>query len=178
MANADDIRSVFADWKAQELLAARIKLKESSDPISDPNDNYHVTYSATFEPDMLDKARIEIWVTDTGHVAVGIETYDRIVRRLGLRTIRHGFTSGHEPRAVSLAGLKMLFNNVALGKLAIVVKSAFRIAISAGIYMAKSDCEAMEHSGYSVSDWISSIPNDDCTGLSPTLGKSLSYRPW
>lgn len=174
----NELKSIFADWKAQDLLAAGVAFKESSDPIFDPSDDYRVTYTATFEPDTLEKASMEFWVTDTGHVAVGIETYDRIVRRLGLKAIRHGFAVGHEPRAVSKEGLQTLLNAVAMGKVVIIVRSALRLATSAKICIAKSDYDAMTHSGYPCSDWLSPIPNDDAASLSPLFGKSLSYRPW
>jgi hypothetical protein len=174
----DEVKSVFADWKAQDLLAARIEFRESSDPTFDPNDDYRMIYEVTFEPDNLEKARIEFWVTDTGHVAVGIETYERIVRRLGLKAIRHGFAVGHEPRAVSKEGLQTLFDAVTLGKIFIVVRSALRLATSARICMAKADCDAMERSGYRCSDWISPISNDDAVSPSSSFGKIVSYRPW
>jgi hypothetical protein len=137
-----------------------------------------VIYEASFEPTTLDKARIEFWVTDSGHVAVGIETYERIVQRLGLRAIRHGFAVGHEPRTVTKDGLKALFDAVTLGRIFIVVKRALRLATSAKIYMAAADCDAIARSGYRCSGWISSISDDDAASLSSSLGKVISYRPW
>jgi hypothetical protein len=71
----DDLRSIFSRWKAEDLAAAGVTFKESFDPTFDPrSDDYRVIYEATFEPVALDQARMEFWVTDTGHVAVGIET--------------------------------------------------------------------------------------------------------
>jgi hypothetical protein len=170
----DEVKSVFADWKA----AAGVEFRESFDPTFDPNDDYRVIYEATFEPDNLEKARIEFWVTDTGHVAVGIETYERIVQRLGLKAIRHGFAVGHEPRTVSKEGLQTLFDAVVLGKIFIIVRSALRLATSARIFMAKSDYDAMERSGYRCSDWISPLTNGDVLSPSSSHGKIVSYRPW
>jgi hypothetical protein len=84
--NVEELRSIFAGWNAQALAASGIEFRESTDPAFDPySDDYRVIYEAAFVPAALDKGRIEFWLTDTGHVAVGIERYDRIVRRLELR---------------------------------------------------------------------------------------------
>jgi hypothetical protein len=174
----DEVKSVFAAWKAQDLLAAGIEFRESSNPTFDPNDDYRVIYEATFEPDNLEKARLEFWLTDTGHVAVGFETYERIIQRLELKAIRHGFAVGHEPRAVSKEGLQKLFDAVTLGKIFIAVRSTLRLATSARICMSESDCDAIERSGYRCSDWISPLSNDDAVSPSSSFGKILRYRAW
>lgn len=174
----EELRSVFDGWNAQDLSGRGIEFKETYNPEFDPNDDYRVIYEASFEPTTLDKARIEFWITDAGHVAVGIETYERIVQRLGLRAIRHGFAVGHEPRTATKDGLKTLFDAVTLGKIFIVVKSALRLATSAKIYMAAADCDAIARSGYRCSDWISSISDDDAASRFFSLGKVVNYRPW
>src|SRR5258708_37108090 len=113
----EELRSVLSSWATRDLSAWGIDFRESSDPKFDPNDDYRVIYEASFEPTTLDKARIEFWVTDSGHVAVGIETYERIVQRLGLRAIRHGFAVGQRPRNVTKNGLKALLDAVRRGTL-------------------------------------------------------------
>lgn len=174
----EELRSVLSSWATRDLSAWGIDFRESSDPKFDPNDDYRVIYEASFEPAVLDKARIEFWVTDSGHVAVGIETYERIVQRLGLRAIRHGFAVGHEPRTVTRDGLQMLFDAVTLGKIVIVVRTALRLATSARIYMAASDRDLISRSGYQCSDWILPISDDHARSLSSSFGKVVGYRPW
>ena len=172
------IKSVFSSWEARDLAERGIAFSESSNSEFDPNDDYRVIYEASFEPTALDKARIEFGVTDSGHVAVGIETYERIVQRLGLRAIRHGFAVGHEPRTVTKDGLQTLFDAVTLGKIWIVVRSALRLATSAKIYMVASDYDAIVRSGYQCSDWISPISDDHAGSPFTSLGKVIHYRPW
>ena len=174
----EELRTVFDDWKAQDLSGRCIEFKENYNPAFDPNDDYRVIYEVSFEPRTLDKARIEFWITDTGHVAVGIETYERIVQRLGLRAIRRGFAVGHEPSTVTQNGLMTLFNAVARGKIFIAATSVLKLAVSAKIYMAAADCNAIERSGYRCSNWISSISDEDAAGPSSVVGKYLNYRPW
>lgn len=174
----EELRTIFDSWKAQNLSEHSIELKESYNPRSDPNDDYQVIYEAIFQPATLDRARIEFWVTDSGHVAVGIETYERIVERLGLRAIRHGFAAGHEPRDVTRDGLRRVFDTVTQGKMFIVVKSALSLATSAKIYMSTADCDAIERSGYRCSDWISAMPTHDAASLFSSLENVLDYQPW
>ena len=92
--NVDALRSVLYRCHAQDLSPFCVAFRESSSPEDDANDDYRVIYEASFEPAALDKARIEFWITDSGHVAIGIETYERIARRLGLKAVRHGFAVG------------------------------------------------------------------------------------
>jgi len=174
----EELRSVFEGWKAQAVSEDGIEFKEAYNPAFDPNDDYRMIYQASFEPTTLDKARIEFWLTDSGHVAVGIETYDRIARRLGVKPIRHGFAGGHEPKTVSKDGLKILFGAVTRGKMFIVVRNALRIATSAKIYMTAADCDAIARSGYGRSDWISPMSDVDAARLSSWFGTVIDYQPW
>src|SRR5258705_10545364 len=105
----EQLKTIVADWGWKGLSTSGIEFRESSDPEFDPNDDYRVIYEVSFEPSALDKARIEFWVTDMGHVAVGIETYERICKRLERRTTRDGFVAGHEPREVTKDGLQRRF---------------------------------------------------------------------
>ena len=94
---AGQLHSAFRDWYRQRLGDAGVAFTEINDPPVDPDDSYYVVYEVRFEPIDLDKARLEIWLTDSGQVAVGIETRERIARRLMVRTLRSGFVGGHEP---------------------------------------------------------------------------------
>jgi hypothetical protein len=165
------MRYIFDRWTPQELSSAGIQFKESFSPKFDPHDDYRVIYEASFAPATLDKARFEFCITDTGHVAVGIETYDRIARRSGLKVIRHGFAAGHEPRTTTKEGLRRLFDAVTFGHVFIVFRRLIWLATSARLYVAASDYEAIAQYGYQCSDW-----------MSPTSGaplrKVLYYRPW
>jgi hypothetical protein len=164
----DDLRSIFSRWKAEDLAAAGLTFKESFDPTFDPrSDDYRVIYEATFEPVAL----------DTGHVAVGIETHDRILARTGLAAIIGRFAAGHEPVTATKEGLQILFDAVTKGRIFIVVWSLLRIATLVRLYMWESDCNAMARSGYRYYG-ISAIPDQNTRGPPVRLGTILSYRPW
>src|ERR1700730_1923754 len=124
----DDLRSIFSRWNAEDLAAAGVAFRESFDPPFDPYYDYRMIYEASFEPAALDQALIEFAVTEAGYVAVGIETYDRILARTGLAAIIGRFAAGHEPVTATKEGLQILFDAVTKGRMCIVVWSLLRIA--------------------------------------------------
>ena len=172
----ENVKSIFSSWSPGTLSAAGINFKETSDPTFHPNDDYRVIYEASFEPSVLDKARIEFWVTDTGLVAIGIETYERIIKRTGLIAFRGGFALGHEPRSVSEKALQILFDVLSQGRLTISVYSFLRTITSTELFLKASDCQVLTEGGYKPK-WISSMANKANSSLiySDTM---LMYRPW
>jgi hypothetical protein len=173
----DDLRSVFSRWKTEDLVAAGVTFRESFNPPFDPHDDYRVIYEASFEPLALDQARMEFWVTETGHVAVGIESYQRILARTGLAAIIGRFAAGHEPVTATKEGSQILFDAVTKGRMFIVVWSLLRVATLVRLYMCESDCNAMASSGYRYYG-ISAVPQQHTGGPSARFGTILSYRPW
>jgi hypothetical protein len=174
--NVEDVRSVFGNWRKEDLLAAGIKLKESFDPPFDRHYDYRMVYEVWLEPSSLDKAAINFAITDTGHVAVGIETYERVVERTALKAIRRGFAAGQEPTAWNKEGLQILFDAVSQGRIFLVVNALLGIITSVKFYMYQSECRAIAHTGYETK-WILEIP-DNQRIPSVRFGKILSYRPW
>ena len=55
---------VFSDKNDPSII-----LSEKVNPAVDPQEDYAVVYEAVFEAASVDQMRIEIWVTDDGHVA-------------------------------------------------------------------------------------------------------------
>jgi hypothetical protein len=172
----ENVKSIFSAWNPETLSAAGINFKETSDPTLHPNDDYRVIYEASFEPNALDKARIEFWVTDTGHVAIGIETYERITKRTRLMAFRGGFALGHEPRSVSEKALQILFDAVSHGRVTISVYSFLRTITSIELFLKSSDYQMLTEAGYQPK-WISLMGNKVNSSLiySDTM---LMYRPW
>jgi hypothetical protein len=173
----DNLKSVFSEWNAEKLLDAGIVFRESINPPVDPYADYRVIYEAWFEPAALDRAGIQFGLTDSGYIAVGIERYERILVRTGLRAIRGGFAAGHEPGATSKEGLQILFDAVTQGRVFIVVKSLFKIVTSVRFYMRESDCDRIARTG-NPTYWMWVVPDDSAEDLSGVFGQTLSYRPW
>jgi hypothetical protein len=173
---AEEVKSIFSAWSPERLSAAGVSFRESLNPVPDRGDDYRVIYEAVFEPNVLDKARIEFWITDTGHVAIGIEKYERIRKRTGLITFRHGFALGHEPKIMNKEALQILFDAVSLGKISISVKSLLKIITSVKLFMWNSHYESLVKTGYQ-QKWISPITHEADNPLAQSNGL-LIYRPW
>jgi hypothetical protein len=172
----DEAKSVFCAWSPERLSAAGVSFRESLNSVPGRGDDYRVIYEAVFEPNVLDKARIEFWVTDTGHVAVGIERYERLQKRTGLITLRHGFALGHEPKIMNKATLQILFDAVSFGKISISVKSFLKIITSVKLFMWNSHYESLVKTGHQ-SKWISPTTGEADDGATQSNGL-LAYRPW
>jgi hypothetical protein len=65
--------------------------------------------------------RVEIWVTTDGSVSLGIETRDRLAKRLGVKNRREGFVVGHEPTAMTEKSLLAILDLICDGQLSISV---------------------------------------------------------
>ena len=174
--NVEEVRSIFGAWKKDKLLAAGIVLRESFDPPFDPQDDYRIVYEVWLESSTLDKAYINFAVTDTGYVAVGIETYARILERTSFKALRGGFAAGQEPTKWNKEGLQILFDSVSQGRFFLVVSAILGIVISVQFYMYQSDGHAIAGTGYK-GRWILKIPDSEQIP-SARFGKILSYRPW
>jgi hypothetical protein len=174
--NIDDVKSVVAAWRTKDLSAIGIKFEETYNPYDPtPYPDYKVDYECSFEPINLEKARVEFWVAGES-VAVGIEYYDRILKRTGLWATRTGFAAGLEPHTISKEALQILFDAVTQGRIFIVVKSLFKVVTSVKLYMRASDYEAMVMVGYGP-NWFRQI-SDDTRYPSVWWGKVLRYQPW
>lgn len=78
-----------------------VDFRETLKPEFDPHSRYQVAYEARFTPYALDRACVEVWVTDDGYVGFGFEQWTRVARRIGRKGGRERFAAGLEPVAMS-----------------------------------------------------------------------------
>ena len=147
-------------------------LIEDLAPVNDKYADYHVAYKAVITPQRLDQARLELWVTDAAHLAVGIEKRVRIAERLGVRTgSSFPFIAGHEPRVVPVVVLEKLVEAVGSGALIIRARQAFGRLLSATAKISASEDDPDGFRAYTKSLRIGvDIPFG--------AGVDLPYRPW
>ncbi|WP_253712007.1 hypothetical protein [Bradyrhizobium sp. WD16] len=174
--DVEEIKSVFASWNQKRLGAAGIRFAESSNAPLGSGDDYRVVYEAVFEPDDLDKIRIEIWLTDTGHTAVWLEKCSRVSKRLAKKFSRGGAVAGHEPIAMSSETLNLLFGVAVGGKLLIAVRSIFHVGLTMTPFLPTADYEAIRASGYSYLRGPQSAQSGVFSSILPLT--VLDYRPW
>jgi hypothetical protein len=99
---ANDIAGAIRKWFGDHSFV-NVELREQLCPPSDPQDDYNVTHEMVFEPTASNVMRLEIWLTDDGFSAVGLERKSRIAKRLGTSVRRDGFAVGNEPCALSIS---------------------------------------------------------------------------
>ena len=161
-------RRSLSRWLADRNFGS-VQFTEDTNPAADPDGSYQLDYVATFDPPSLRQVRVEVWVTDEGEIAVGLERFGRVADRLGVRCSlndRRAFAAGHEPLAVSDAGLLGLLDLVADGELALSV-ACVPLAGLLGVAAVLPDGApgALVSSGYSVNAQFRDM-------------RSLKPRPW
>ncbi len=143
-------------------------------PRREASDDYEVVYEAHFESTLLAQARIEVWLTSEGRIAVGVETRERIARRLGVRTSRSGFAAGHEPNNASLRGLLDLLELCSTGKIAVIARSGLFGLGKTTAALPKPFLETLSMVGYGYLGWLRPLEE-----VSPTRNlKVLTFEPW
>ena len=117
-ASPEQLRAVLSEWFSRRRTTG-IRFIENTQPKCDPYEDYTVLYAVSFEPDSLEKAMAEVWLTTEGKIAIGLEKRSRIAQRLHVKNRREGFAAGHEPSFVSQDGLLALLTIIADGKISI-----------------------------------------------------------
>jgi hypothetical protein len=172
-----DAHELLSSWFASKGVAD-IGFQESFPTTHDPADDYNVVYEAVFEPQVLDKARIEVWLTDEGHIGVGFETRQRTAARLSATNWRMGFAAGHEPRSLSRDGVFALLDAISDGKLLLNVRTIFGVLDGIRAQMSQDDRQVLQSAGYDLIRWIG-IARERIAPLEfGILGTAIRFRPW
>jgi len=167
------VREIILQWVQQRHLST-VSFKEETSPANDPHDDYIVAYEASFEPKSLDQARVEVWVTTQGNVAIGFETRKRISTRLGLTTKSTRFGAGHEPALRSGTGLLAILGAVADGKIAIrAIAIPFFGLISTKAVTLHDVRQELVSKGYTPVDWLMGVSENEFAQQ-----KLLRFRRW
>ncbi|MBS0157658.1 MAG: hypothetical protein JSS26_03615 [Nitrospira sp.] len=166
----EQFRVILAEWFSGRRTTG-IRLIENMKPKNDPNGDDAVAYEISFEPDTLEKARVEVWATTDGLVAVGIEKRDRIAQRLHVKNRREGFAAGHEPSFVTQDGLLALLTIIADGNFSISSSSLpiWGLAKTRAVISPEAS-EALASRNYNAQWWLEVAP-----AFHPS---DLRFNPW
>jgi hypothetical protein len=116
-------------WKDESLRGDAVAFRETVLAERAEPEDYTVAYEAVFESEDLRKARLELWVTDIGHVSIGFEKHHRLARRLGYRPRgRSTFLSGHEPAALSEDAVREILDAVSKGRIHVTYVNLFGLS--------------------------------------------------
>jgi hypothetical protein len=172
-----DAHELLSSWFASKMVP-EISFRESFPTTHDSSDDYKVVYEAIFEPQTLDKAYVEIWVTDEGNIAFGFETRQRIAKRLSVayRRKRKRFAAGHEPTSLTQDGVLALLGAISDGKLLLSTRTFFGVLDGTQAVMWKNDRQDLESAGCDYVRWIG-VAREPIVGLG-ILGSLVRFRPW
>jgi len=171
----EQLRKVLASC-LQEKQTTGIRFIETTNPEEDPYSRYTVAYEAVLEPNTLDKARIEIWLTTEGAIAIGLETKNRIADRLGIKGGQYKiFAAGHEPTDVTKCGLLALLNVVAEGKIAISATCLPLLGLVKTKAVLLHDTDTfLAANGYNARWWLTAVGDFESDASSTVL----RFTPW
>jgi hypothetical protein len=167
--------------RSKEIGPSKIVFHEVFPSASGTGEDYNVVYEGVLEPKALTKVRVEVWVTDVGRTAIGLETRMRISKRLGLRNWRRGFAAGHEPRALSPQSLRAFLNAAAEGKFMFKVSTVLGVLGKIQAGMLAEDRRTLETEGYGALDWVDIFqngPESNVSNLSLFSTQLIGSAPW
>lgn len=177
----DEAIAVVRDWWAHAPRCRGVEFREPVPVPPGPGDNdYNVIYEAVFEPPELTKARVELWVTDEGGVAVLFETKARLASRLSKRRIYHGrrCLGGHEPCPVSAGVLRGILEAVSKGEVSVTYTEVLGALFGIRCVMQPQDRERLVAAGYiEAAFWLRT---KSVAGIAKKAGlrRSVVYDPW
>lgn len=167
------LREALLGWFESRRLT-RVRFVEDPDPPLDEEERleaYQVNYLASFEPDTLQLARVEVWGSVQGGIGVGFERRDRMAQRLGVRCYQPGrFVGGSEPGPLRLSELVAFLDAVADGQIAAVVTVWPWLGLTASRAVApRSLHEPLRRFDPSWGDWLRTRPRRGARGLNRLL---------
>ncbi len=172
MIKPERVRQLSSEWFVTRHTA-RVEFREGTQPENDPQDDYLIAYEAVFEPGSLDQARVELWVTPDGYIAIGFERWKRIAERLDIKCGNNRFAAGHEPQCMSESGLLAILDLIADGQIAISssVIPLFGL-VSTKAVVCHGILDELVSKGYSPTNWLKGVSQKK---FSTHL---LQYRQW
>lgn len=150
-------------------------LLEKTEPTPDPDASYEVRYEAVFEPTSVDQARVEVWLSADGGVAVGFERVKRVAERLGMKVQDDRFAAGHEPHRMTETGLLLLLEMVADGEIAIESTVMPFLGLTSTKAVVTHDVlKALVSQGYAPVNWLKAMNRTEFSDRTDVL----QFRRW
>lgn len=167
-------RDLVTAWFSS-IHVSGVVFTESLDPVNDRYADYIVCYEAVFQPVDLDQARLEVWATTDGRIAIGFETRDRVAKRLGVRNMRGGFAAGHEPYSLTESAVRALLELVANGHIGIYASTVPWFGLgSTRAWALRQNLDALTPEQWESLDWLRAVTDCEFT----KTGRVLSFRAW
>jgi hypothetical protein len=148
------LRQNLHEWIGRRGHLRGISFRENLSPTNSPDDDYRVEYEAVFEPEDLNKARLEFWSTEDGCISVGFENYDRFKNVTQLHHWRSGFIGGHEPSECSDEYVLLMLDLVSGGSFSISYTAKFGLLLDLYICLSADNLAVLSSKNKNVYRWI------------------------
>lgn len=167
-------RKLLSEWFAKRH-ASGVTFREHTDPPQDPVGSYAVAYEAIFEPQSLEHARVEVWITTKAEVAIGFERTSRVSKRLGVRSGRDIFAAGQEPLPINAPGLVAILDTIADGQMAILPTVLPLIGlVSTRAVLPREVADQLVSRGYNSLSWLKRVRDRRFL----ERARVLRFQPW
>jgi hypothetical protein len=166
----DDLMLAFGGPLSPELSQPRI-------PEQDPADDYQVVYVARIEPRTLAELAVELWLTDEGRVALGLDRRRRVAQRLGLKSRSPAFAGGHEPRTMPESAVAAILEAVAKGKIWINYYGVLGRIFSTKPAISELDMAVLARQGYPT-DRLFDLSHRKAFNTFVFVSGAVAYSPW
>lgn len=167
------VRDFLRDW-LKESEHGGIACRENLSPHNEPAADYEVVYEALFEPEPLDQVRVEFWVTADAHVAVGLERWSRVARRLGIKSSSRRFVAGHDFVRITEAKLETILSLAANGDVVVGARVLPLLGLTAADMVALAENETSAKDLRRLLPWLRTAPRSKYNGNHSVL----RYSPW
>ena len=160
------------DWASRKKFSS-VHLEEQWPLADEPYADYNVVYEARFDSARLDQASIEVSVTSTNYIGIGLETRRRVADRLRVRNSRHGFAAGFEPCEPNESHLISFLELVSSGRVAVFARTWPIIGLGktfAAVVPTSTECEALVFGPVS---WLK-----DAKALISDGMRAVLFEPW
>jgi hypothetical protein len=140
-------------------------------------DDYVVIYEAEFLPSDLEHAYLKIFVTETDEVGIGLETRERIARRLNvqLHTRKKSFAAGRELASISSEELSHFVTAVAHGQVALHVHVGLTGLGDVEATITPEGARSIAAGNVRHWDWLTTYAQDFTD--SPKI-RVVRFKPW
>lgn len=96
-----------------------IDIKKDVHPKNSDIDDYRFATTAGFYPKSLDMMQINVVVTEEGYAGIGIETRERVAKKINATNWRSGYAIGFEPRIRDMRTVIDILEAVSIGKVSL-----------------------------------------------------------
>lgn len=160
------------EWASQKRFSS-VQLDEQQSPVNEPYADYTVAYEARFGSRLLDHATIEVVVTSTNYIGIGLETRNRVAERMKIRNIRQGFAAGFEPCEPNDARLIPFLELVSSGKVMIFASTWPFIGLGKTLAAVAPGLQLRELGTFGPVGWLKDAATFSSGGM-----RGLSFKPW